>query len=200
MPLPPAKFSFAVGFSFVVHFLFFLILWILSLSSPSPLAGRGGMAGENGLLVEILPTMTSNNPSSWKIARKIHRNEVTKKASPSKETGPNASPILGEGSGQGGPGSGSGPEGGASLILAQIRGRIERAKRYPLLARKSGISGKSLIHFRIDEKGQPQEVVLKTSSGSPILDEEALTTIRRASPFPVYENPLELWIRFEIEP
>ncbi len=104
----------------------------------------------------------------------------------------------GEGIGQGGPGVGSGPEGGTNFVLAKIRERIERAKQYPLVAQRSGVQGKSLVHFRIGEKGQPQEILLKTSSGSQILDQEAQESIRRAAPYPSHEGALEVWIHFEL--
>ena len=93
---------------------------------------------------------------------------------------------------------GSGPE-GLNPTLAAIRIKIERAKHYPELAQKSGIEGKALIHFEIDEKGLPQNISLKKSSGSPLLDQEALVTIHQASPFPTYPNPLEVWIKFEMK-
>lgn len=96
-------------------------------------------------------------------------------------------------------GPGSGTETGTDPLLAQIRSRIEQAKHYPALAKKSGIGGRALVRFQIDEVGQPEGIVLKQSSGSEVLDSEALGTIRRAAPFPQYKDPLEVWIRFEIK-
>ncbi len=106
--------------------------------------------------------------------------------------------MAGPGAGPGGPGPGSGPSGGTNAVLAEIRARIERAKRYPLLLRKSGVQGVALVGFRIDAHGQPEAVSLKSSSGSPALDEEALATVLRAAPYPVYGDPLTLGIRFEL--
>ncbi len=94
-------------------------------------------------------------------------------------------------------GSGAGNEGGANPIVTEIRRRIERAKKYPEIARRSGIAGRTLVSFRIDPDGRPQEITLKMSSGSEILDQEALATIRRAAPFPNHENFLEIGIRFQ---
>lgn len=85
------------------------------------------------------------------------------------------------------------------MILAEIRARIERAKRYPLMARRMNLEGVSHVRFAIDASGQPQGLALKSSSGSSVLDEEALSTIRRAAPFPAYGEPLEIGIRFEID-
>lgn len=98
------------------------------------------------------------------------------------------------------PGLGSGPSGGTDPLLAEIRARIERAKRYPMLARRSEIEGVALVSFQINASGQPESVHLKSSSGQPVLDDEALATIQRAAPFPPYSKPLEIGIRFELKP
>ena len=102
----------------------------------------------------------------------------------------------GQGSLSVGPGSGAG---GTSAVLAQIHARIERAKRYPMVARKMQIEGVSFVRFAIDAGGQPQGLALKSSSGSSVLDEEALATIKRAAPYPTYPEALEIGIRFEID-
>ena len=115
--------------------------------------------------------------------------------------GPLGSGIgSGKGTGVGlGAGSGSGLE-GSDPILAEIRARIERAKRYPLLAQKMKMEGKALVHFQIDPSGRPFEISLKQSSHHPLLDDEALATVRRATPFPLYKNSLEVWISFMVQP
>jgi protein TonB len=41
------------------------------------------------------------------------------------------------------------------------------------------------VRFTVDRRGQLIASEVLQSSGSPILDEEALATIRRASPFPL---------------
>jgi len=106
---------------------------------------------------------------------------------------------AGPGQGPGAPGPGSGEEGGTNSILADIRSRIERAKRYPVMARKMNMEGDSYVRFAIDSGGQPKDISLKTSSGYPVLDEEALATIRRAAPYPAYGEALVIGIRFHIE-
>lgn len=85
-------------------------------------------------------------------------------------------------------------------LLTEIRAKIERAKRYPALAKKLGVQGRALVQFRIGANGLPQEVRLQSSSGSPLLDEEALATIKRAAPFRPIADPtaLEVAIRFEL--
>ena len=101
--------------------------------------------------------------------------------------------ITGEGEGRG---PGSGPT-GQDPLLGEIRRRIDEAKRYPLLASRSGVGGSVGIEFRIDLKGQPAEIRIAQSSGHPILDEEAVETIRRAAPFPSYKGKLPVTLRFD---
>lgn len=148
----------------------------------APLMGGGGEVS-----VEILaanPAVPSPSGST-KVPKKEEKRERTVAAVPGASAGPSR-------------GIGSGPS-GASEVLAQIRAKIERAKRYPAVARRMNIEGVSHVRFAIDADGRPQGLALKKSSGSSILDDEALSTIRRAAPFPAYEEALEIGIRFEID-
>ncbi len=133
-----------------------------------------------------------------------HRNDLkgpAMKSAQQKTKGGTPRQVASVGSGMGGEGTGpgSGPPGGTNAVLAEIRSRIERAKRYPMIARKLGLTGVSYISFRIDGAGRPQSVSLKTSSGQKVLDDEALATIQRAAPYPFYGEPLEIGIRFEMK-
>jgi len=80
-------------------------------------------------------------------------------------------------------GEGTG-RGDLASYLGNVRLRIEKAKRYPRLARKKGCEGKVVVSFQIDDKGKVGEIKLVESCGYPELDEEAIATLRRASPFP----------------
>jgi protein TonB len=62
--------------------------------------------------------------------------------------------------------------------------RLERFKRYPEAASRRGIKGKVRVRFTVDRLGQVVEAEVVESSGSPILDEEAVALVRRAGPFP----------------
>lgn len=68
--------------------------------------------------------------------------------------------------------------------FAEIREKIEVAKKYPKLAREREFEGTSEIEFVILSGGKVQEIRLVNSSDYQILDNEALATIGRASPFP----------------
>lgn len=211
-----ARLSSTVWVSLLVHvsILAVLMFWAFS-EEGGPLAGRGG---GSGVTVEIIgglgplgeegrdsvstpappPKKDSDGP---KRIAKIDSSRKSKAGSPRGDDIPLGSPgLLGSGQGPGEPGPGSGVGGGPSSVLAQIRARIEHAKRYPLMARRMNMEGVSFVRFEIDGDGRPQGLSLKSSSGFSVLDQEALATIRRAAPFPIYGEPLEIGIRFEIEP
>lgn len=73
-----------------------------------------------------------------------------------------------------------------SMIRYQdmIRQKIEETKRYPLFARRQGIEGTVGIKFVILANGSIQDIRIVRSSGSKILDDSAVETIKRANPFP----------------
>lgn len=169
--------------SLCLHILF-LAPWFLFFKGDLPLSGGRPSSFQGGVVtVEIV--------QSGLPARVLEKDRIISRPSVA---------SLGRGSGAGeGIGSGSGSE-GTNAILSEIRGRIERAKRYPELAKRSGVTGRSLIGFRINAQGLPEWVLLKNSSGSEILDQESLATIRRAAPYPVYPEPLEIWISFRLGP
>ena len=60
--------------------------------------------------------------------------------------------------------------------------QIERFKRYP--TRAGGRFGVARVAFTIDRQGRLTDVRIVDSSGSTVLDEEAIATVRRAAPFP----------------
>jgi len=65
-----------------------------------------------------------------------------------------------------------------------VKQRIEEVRRYPEWAKEQGIEGIAHLEFVILANGNGQEIKLIHSSGSKILDQEAIVTIKRASPFP----------------
>ena len=81
----------------------------------------------------------------------------------------------------------------------QIRAAIERAKLYPLAAKRRGIEGSTTVEFSINIKGLPENIKIVTSSGSDILDSAALSTITRAAPFPRDIRIIKVPISFRLE-
>ncbi|MBF0493246.1 MAG: energy transducer TonB [Deltaproteobacteria bacterium] len=88
--------------------------------------------------------------------------------------------------------------GGGSNLLALIRQKIEGAKRYPEAARLRAQEGLVSLRFKLGLKGDVESLNLVKSSGFKILDEEALATVRRAAPFPFYEEVVETSLRFTL--
>ncbi len=75
-----------------------------------------------------------------------------------------------------------------------VKQRIEEARRYPPWAKKQRIEGVVYLNFVVLPDGESQGIRIIRSSGSKILDEEAVTTIKRAGPFPPI--PKEINISF----
>jgi protein TonB len=90
-------------------------------------------------------------------------------------------------------------EGNTGSFYALIRAAIEKAKTYPLIARKRGVEGTVLVSFRIDVKGLPQNVMIVKSSGYQILDDEVQKMLRKASPFPELNGEIVIPITFRLK-
>ncbi len=82
-------------------------------------------------------------------------------------------------------------------ILAKIRTKIERAKFYPAEARGQKLSGRPKVEFEILQSGEIKNAKIISSSGSAILDNAAIETIRRAMPLPYFPEPIKLAINFD---
>ncbi|AYV48688.1 energy transducer TonB [Caulobacter flavus] len=65
-----------------------------------------------------------------------------------------------------------------------ILGRLKAYKRYPRRAQSAGQEGVVHIAFTVDRGGRVLSARVAKGSGYPLLDDEALATIRRASPMP----------------
>lgn len=75
-----------------------------------------------------------------------------------------------------------------SSALPQWTSRIsillERTKRYPKSAQAGHKEGVAVVSFVLDRQGRLISSVITTSSGVPVLDQEALDLLVRAQPFP----------------
>lgn len=69
-----------------------------------------------------------------------------------------------------------------SLSGKKIVDRLTASRRYPPEARKE--AGSARVGFVLDRSGTLVSSWLKESTGSPVLDAEALAMIERARPFP----------------
>src|SRR3972149_100731 len=89
-------------------------------------------------------------------------------------------------------------EGNTGSFYALIRAAIEKAKTYPLIARKRGVEGTVLVSFKIDVKGLPQNIMIVKSSGYQILDDEVQKMLGKASPFPELNGEIVIPITFKL--
>ncbi|MCR5219968.1 MAG: energy transducer TonB [bacterium] len=86
--------------------------------------------------------------------------------------------------------------------FAAIRGAIERKLRYPALARRQGLSGQVLVSFVVERNGGIRDLRVLRGSGFGLLDDSALSAVRRAAPFPPASSPVRvsLPVRYHLNP
>jgi len=65
-----------------------------------------------------------------------------------------------------------------------VKQKIEKVRRYPSWAKRQGIEGDVYLSFIVLSNGLSKDTKIIHFSGSKILDEEAVATIKRANPFP----------------
>lgn len=104
-------------------------------------------------------------------------------------------------------------ESGLNLIALRERydhmilTRLAAAKRYPAAARRQSVTGRGRVAFRVHPDGSISDIRLLISSGSTLLDEEVIRTVKRAAPLPPVPRDLlsaaplkrSVWISFELE-
>ena len=74
---------------------------------------------------------------------------------------------------------------------AEIHKAVSLQMQYPQMAQMRGWEGEVIILFKIDEQGALMKPSIKQSSGRKILDEEALSMVKRVSPIPKLPKELE---------
>ncbi len=87
-------------------------------------------------------------------------------------------PGGGSGTGRGGAGTGDGSGGDGSDGTARPAYGSNPKPPYPLAARRLGVEGVVTLEVLVRPDGSPAEVRVQSSSGSPLLDESALDTVR----------------------
>ncbi len=72
----------------------------------------------------------------------------------------------------------------SNAYMARILGHLQRFRRYPAAAH--GAVGTVMVRFVLNRTGEVIKTEVTKSSGNSVLDQEALTILRRASPFPPF--------------
>ena len=75
--------------------------------------------------------------------------------------------------------------------FTKIKQLIEAHWEYPEMALRYGLQGRLFLEFTIGSQGQLERLRVLRSSGSQLLDEEAVRAIRAAAPFP----PIPSWVK-----
>ena len=105
------------------------------------------------------------------------------------------------GGGRGGAGTGDGSGGDGSDALARPAYGSNPKPPYPLAARRLGIEGVVMLDVLVRPDGSPAEVRVHSSSGSPLLDDSAVETVRshwRFIPARRGSTPVESRVSFPI--
>lgn len=137
---------------------------------------------------------------------------VDSAASTSAASGDSGDVGMGSGTGAGGSGSGNGDGAGSGRggdrvqeYLAALRARIERSKRYPLLARRQGVEGRAAVAFQVTATGQVEQLRLADAT-HPLLGQAAMRAVEGAAPFPQLPSDIagpplqvEIGLRFTLE-
>lgn len=99
-----------------------------------------------------------------------------------------------------GSGNGAGPGGrNGEQLLRTIRRQIERVWTYPDAARRDGLEGTVWLRFRIGPDGSVEQVEVDRSSGHALLDDAAITAVRRAGPYPSYGGPIRYPFTYRLD-
>jgi len=94
------------------------------------------------------------------------------------ETGHGGGGGTGTGRGSAGEGTGDGSGGDGSDGLARPAYGSNPKPPYPLAARRLGVEGVVMLEVLVRPDGSPAEVHVRTSSGSQLLDDSAVETVR----------------------
>ncbi len=198
----------AISVSFTVHLtiLALIIGGIIFIRSD-----RGGSGGSGGAVVAVWLAgpggrVISGGDTSQKKLRTRGREETKK--SPRKDIrNPRAGRSAGKGDGLGsgtgkavggGRGEGVGDGSGGNALLTKIWKKINRAKYYPMMAKKRGMEGTPKVTFSILENGEIEWIRLESSCGEKMLDRAAISAVKKAAPLPCFPGAITLQIRYSL--
>ncbi len=71
-----------------------------------------------------------------------------------------------------------------------LSNQLAKYKNYPRIAVTRGYEGDAMLEFKLDANGNLVSCTIVKSSGYPSLDNEALESVKKASPFPLPPDSL----------
>lgn len=192
--------AFALALSGAIHALLAVALFA-SLDSGTPDAStHRGRHGEmiNVRLLPLPPGGSARASQSGEDYPPSERTALLKVSGARAEDQPgpvlpnDGAPPAGIGASGTGTGTAQGTRGGAPALsgaeVEAFRDRllqhIEQFRRYPPEARDASIEGLVRVQFVMDRSGKVVDAWVERSSGSAILDNEAVAAVRRAQPLP----------------
>lgn len=84
-----------------------------------------------------------------------------------------------------------GQQGQTQVYLGELLHWLERHKRYPRKAKRTGIEGTAQLRFSMQRNGRVVQPQIQQSSGSAVLDKAALRLLQEASPLPPAPESLQ---------
>lgn len=172
-----------------------LLLFVLPARRLKPFQWGGGKTEPGNNLQVIWIESTKSHTAPEAIIKKKMPTPVSS-APPARGEGNSLTPTDGVGDGYD---SREGKQGEWDL-LAAIRSQIERAKQYPLVAERKGLEGEVKLEFELESDGRIKTLAVVQSSGHPLLDAEAIATLRRAAPYPYVAGPILVPLQFALHP
>jgi TonB family protein len=181
-----------------------VLLGVFFFFTKTPLSLDTRWSGGKGDGIAYIDLSISSSPKISGVKTKGVKQQVKKqkqKTARKKQAlnhgvGDSNTPAGGKGSGldKGGKVSTSAPS-----LLAKIRKKIARNKRYPRIAKEKNIAGKVKLGFKITEEGALEYVKVVKSSGSDLLDKAAVSAVRKAEPLPYYPHAIVLALEYRLE-
>lgn len=157
----------------------------------------------------IVVSQTVQEQSETSNPEKIQPEAITVQAAGAALAGDaEATPVIGQATGHGAAGEtsgsvsgkhgkrgrpGKGGRGGNGLkgYFHEVAGLIDSHKEYPDEVKKQKFEGKVVVAFAIGRSGKLLSSSIRKSSGNRLLDQAALDTLARASPFPPLPDSLQ---------
>ena len=215
-----AHFNRAISVSFIVHMaiLFLIVGGVFFIKNDQGGSGGSGgavvtvwLAGPGGQIIsgkkksrkkQTVSNKRQNN-KSMKENKTDENMEDSRKTSGTTGRGKSAGTGSGIGSDTGkavGTGKGEGVGGGSEgdVLLTKIWKKINRAKYYPMMAKKQGLEGTPRVTFSIRKNGSIEWVRLESSCGKKTLDQAAIAAVKKAVPLPHFPGPITLQIRYSL--